>query len=153
MKEDIDHFEIQRSTNATDFTTILQVKAVGDSTVIQSYSTNDNTPVRGINFYHLKQVDTAGKFIYSPTAMVKFGTGISPLIYPNPVSTVFTAVPGSELIREIVIYNVEGRAVQFAVGNSTSTEMKVNVSLLPKGVYFLKVKTDSQIYKFKLERD
>ena len=61
---------------------------------------------------------------------VKFGIDVAPLIYPNPVSTVFTAVSGKELIREIVIYNAQGRAVQFVMGNSTDADMKVNVSLL-----------------------
>ena len=44
----------------------------------------------------------------------------------------------------------EGRAVQFVMGNSTDADLKVNVSLLSGGVYFLKVKTDSQIYQFKM---
>ncbi len=153
MEENIDHFEVQRSTDASNFETILSVKAVGNSNITESYSATDSKPVRGINFYRLKQVDSDGRFTYSQVVTVKFGTGIAPLIYPNPVSSVFTAVPGSELIREIVIYNVEGRAVQFAIGNSTEEEMKVNISLLPKGVYFLKVKTDSQIYQYKIVRE
>ena len=93
-----------------------------------------------------------GHYIYSEVKMVKFGIGVSPLVYPNPVNTVFTALPGSELIREIVIYNVQGRAVQFAMGNSTEAPMKVNVSLLPVGIYFLKVKTDTQIFQYKIIR-
>ena len=153
MEENNDHFEVQRSIDATNFETILSVKAIGNSSITESYSAIDNKPTRGINFYRLKQVDSDGRFTYSPVVTVKFGTGISPLVYPNPVSSVFTAVPGSELIREIVIYSVEGRAVQFAIGNSTEEEMKVNISLLPKGVYFLKVKTDSQIYQYKIVKE
>jgi F5/8 type C domain/Secretion system C-terminal sorting domain len=153
MEENNDHFEIQRSTDGTDFETILKVKAAGNSSTTQSYSAVDNSPVKGINFYRLKQVDLDGRFSYSPIDKVLFGTGIAPLIYPNPVSSVFTAVPGSELIREIVIYNVEGRAVQFVMGNSTEADMKVNISLLQKGVYILKVKTDSQIYQYKIVRE
>jgi hypothetical protein len=101
----------------------------------------------------LKQVDLDGRFSYSPISIVKFGTNVSPLVYPNPVSSVFTAVPGLELIREIVIYNTQGKAVQFAMGNSTDEEMKINVSVLPTGVYILKVKTDSQIYQYKIIKD
>jgi hypothetical protein len=39
------------------------------------------------------------------------------------------------------------------MGNSTDTDMKVNISYLPKGIYFLKVKTDSKIYQFKIARE
>jgi F5/8 type C domain/Secretion system C-terminal sorting domain/Fibronectin type III domain len=150
MEENNDHFEVERSTDATNFDKILSVKAVGNSSVTQSYSGVDNVPVNGINFYRLKQVDLDGRFTYSGIQMVKFGNSVKPVIYPNPVSSIFTAVPGSELIREIVIYNVQGKAVQFAMGNSTAADMKVNVSLLPEGVYFAKVKTDSQVYQFKI---
>jgi hypothetical protein len=150
MEENNDHFEVQRSSNTTDFKTIVSIKSLGNSSTRQSYSARDDAPIRGINYYRLKQVDTDSRMTYSATQKVKFGTEVAPIIYPNPVSSVFTAVSGKELIREIVIYNAQGRAVQFVMGNSTDDDLKVNVSLLPDGVYFLKVKTDSQIYQFKL---
>lgn len=151
-EENSDHFDVERSTDTSQFVKIVTVKAAGNSSTVQTYSAIDNFPVRGYNYYRLKDVDSNGSFAYSKIVMVKFGTGNAPLIYPNPVSSVFTAVPGSELIREIVIYNDQGRAVQFVMGNSTDAAMKVNISLLPAGVYFLKVKTDSQIYQFKIIR-
>jgi hypothetical protein len=148
-----DHFEVERSINGDTFTKIDSIKGVGNSSIVQSYSSNDKNPARGINFYRLKQVDLNGKFTYSPVRIVKFGTTAAPLVYPNPVSSVFTAVPGTELIREIVIYSAQGRAVQFAMGNNTEEEMLVNISGLAKGVYILKIKTDSQIYQYKILKD
>jgi hypothetical protein len=150
MEQNNDHFEVERSVNSMKFETILTVKSLGNSSIPQSYSTRDDVPIKGINYYRLKQVDMDGKTTYSGVQKVKFGVEVAPLIYPNPVSNLFTAVSGNELIREIVIYNVEGSAVQFVMGNSTDEDMKVNVSLLSTGVYFLKVKTDSRIYQFKL---
>jgi hypothetical protein len=149
-EENNDHFEVERSSNTTKFETINTTKSLGNSSTAQSYSARDDAPIRGINYYRLKQVDSNGRATYSSTKKVKFGTDVAPLIYPNPVTTLFTAVSGKELIREIVIYNAEGRAVQFVMGNSTDEDLKVNVSLLSNGVYFLKVKTDSQIYPFKM---
>ena len=149
-EENNDHFEVERGIDPTSFEKILTVKGVGNSTVTQSYSAIDNSPVRGVNYYRLKQVDTDGKYTYSNVVTVKFGVGDDPVVYPNPIVSVFTAVPGKELIREIVIYNVQGRAVQFAIGNSTEAPMNVNISLLSTGLYFLKVKTDSKIYQFKI---
>ena len=133
-----------------DFETIIRVKSLGNSSTTQSYSARDDAPIKGINYYRLKQVDSDGRITYSITQKVKFGVDVAPLIYPNPVSNLFTAVSGKELIREIVIYDAQGRAVQFVMGNSTDEDLKVNVSLLSKGVYILKVKTDSQDYQFKM---
>ena len=145
-----DHFEVERSVNPAGFESIISVKSLGNSSTTQSYSAKDDAPKLGINYYRLKQVDSVGRATYSTMQKVKFGVEVAPVIYPNPVSTLFTAVSGKELIREIVIYNAQGRAVQFVIGNSTDEDLKVNVSLLSKGVYFLKVKTDSQVYQFKM---
>jgi hypothetical protein len=146
------HFDVERSVDGTTFLRIDSVKAAGNSSTIASYSSSDNKPFTGINFYRLKQIDLDGHFVYSSVKIVKFGTTstVAPVVYPNPVNSVFTAVPGLELIREIVIYNSQGRAVQFAMGNSTDEEMKVNISALSAGVYILKIKTDSQIYQTKI---
>ena len=153
MEENNDHFEVERSTDGSHFTKIVTVKAVGNSSITQSYSAMDNEPVKGINLYRLKQVDYDNHFSYSPVVTVKFGSGVAPLVYPNPVNSVFTAVQGSELIREIVMYNIQGRAVQFAMGNSTGEDMKVNISGLAKGIYILKIKTDSKIFQVKIVRE
>ena len=150
MEENNDHFEVQRSSNSSDFDSLLTVKSQGNSNIVQSYSARDLAPVKGINYYRLKQVDKDGHYSYSVTQKVKFGSEVPPIVYPNPVNTLFTAVSGKELIREIVIYDGQGRAVQFVMGNSSDADLKVNVQLLTPGVYFLKVKTDSQIYQFKM---
>ena len=150
QEENNDHFEVERSGSVTGFESIVRVKSLGNSTTPQTYSARDDAPIRGINYYRLKQVDSDGHTTYSTTQKVKFGVDVAPLIYPNPVSTLFTAVSGEELIREIVIYDAQGRAVQFVMGNSTDEDLQVNVSRLFKGVYILKVKTDSKDYQFKM---
>ncbi len=147
------YFQVERSTDGEKFDSLISIKSLGNSTVIQSYSARDLHPYKGVNFYRLKQIDIDGRFTYSSVVTVKFGIGNDPVIYPNPVKTLFTAIPGDEIIREIVIYNVQGRAVQFVMGTSTLAEMKVNVSLLGKGVYILKLKTDSKNYQFKMIKE
>jgi hypothetical protein len=153
MEENNDHFEIERSTDGVNFVKIITVKAVGNSNTIQSYAATDAKPAKGLNFYRLKQVDIDSRYTYSSVRLVKFGTDIAPLVFPNPVSDIFTAVSGSELIREIVIYNVQGKAVQFAMGNSTDADMKVNISRLATGIYYLKVKTNTKIFQFKIVKE
>jgi F5/8 type C domain/Secretion system C-terminal sorting domain len=152
QEENSDHFDVERSVDGTTFFKIDSVKAAGNSNTVLSYSSTDDKPFKGINFYRLKQVDLDGHFVYSSVKIVKFGSTstVAPVVYPNPVSTVFTTVPGLELIREIVIYNSQGKAVQFVMGNSTDDEMIVNISALSAGVYILKIKTDSQIYQHKI---
>ena len=156
MEENNDHFEIERSTNGTGFDKIVSVKAVGNSSTLQSYSAVDNKPENGLNFYRLKQVDLDGRFtriLQLNRSRFELQRPPCRLFYPNPVSTILTAVPGIEPIREIVIYNVLGKAVQFEMGHNTDAEMNVNVAGLSAGVYFVKVKTESKIFQFKIVKD
>jgi len=153
MEVNNDHFDIERSSDGTHFSKILTVKGMGNSDTLQSYSAIDNTPLKGINFYRLKQVDRDNHFSYSSVQIVKFGAGVSPVVYPNPVSSLFTAVPGSEPIQEIVIYNVQGRVVQYVMNNNSGNEMQVNISPLASGVYILKLKTDTKVYQVKIVKE
>jgi hypothetical protein len=143
-------FVILRGTDESKLDSIGHILSNGTSSITQSYSFVDNYPAKGINYYRLKQIDTDGHYTNSEILSVKFGVGSDPIVYPNPVNDVFTAVPGKEIIREIVIYDIQGRAVQFVMGNSTDAPLKVNISYLPKGMYILKIKTDSQVFQTKI---
>ena len=41
MEENNDHFEVERSTDATHYESILKMKAVGNSSTPQAYATRD----------------------------------------------------------------------------------------------------------------
>jgi F5/8 type C domain/Secretion system C-terminal sorting domain len=149
-EENTDRFEIERSENGAPFEKIMTVAAAGNSSTLLSYSAKDVNPINGIDFYRLKQIDLDNKFAFSDTQKVKFGTDVAPVIYPNPTSGIFKAVPGSEPIMEIKIYDIQGRAVLFFAGNTILEDMRLNVSALPNAVYILKIKTQSKTYQYKL---
>jgi hypothetical protein len=109
--------------------------------------------VAGINYYRLKQVDSDGRFSYSPIVTVKFGSGLSPTVRPNPVRSAFTVIAGSDPVKEVVIYNAEGRAVSYQINNSGSDDMRINVNFLAKGVYILKIKTEPKIYQVRIIKE
>ena len=149
-EENNDHFEIERSVDGSAYQKIMTIKAVGTSSTVQSYAAKDMNPVNGINFYRLKQVDIDNRYSFSAIQKVKFGKDVAPIIYPNPTTGLFTAVTGSEEIMEIAIYTLQGRAVQFVMGNNLQEDMRVNVSSLSTGIYVLKIKTQSKTYQLKL---
>ena len=153
MEENSDHFDVERSTDGISFVKITTVKAAGYSSTLQSYSAVDNSPQNGINFYRLMEVDIDNRFSYSPVQTVKFGAGIAPVIYPNPISTSFNAVAGSDPILEMVIYDLQGKAVQYVMGNSNGDNTKVNISNLASGIYVLKIKTISKDYQIKIVKE
>ena len=61
-------------------------------------------------------------------------------IYPNPTSSQLTIESGQLTIDKIEIFDVMGR-LQIAESRKQNREMIVDISHLPTGIYFLKIKT------------
>jgi hypothetical protein len=54
------HFNVERSTDLKDFTTIGKITSAGDSRQRIEYNFLDEAPLPGVNYYRLKQVDKDG---------------------------------------------------------------------------------------------
>jgi hypothetical protein len=65
------YFDIQRSENGNDWTSITTITAAGTTTIAQTYSYTDRNATAKILYYRLRQVDIDGKFIVTPVRMVK----------------------------------------------------------------------------------
>lgn len=72
-----DYFNIEKSENGIDFSTIGTVHGAGNSQKLLNYSYTDNTPLHHKTYYRLKQVDFDGKWKYSPTIAIADGKDIS----------------------------------------------------------------------------
>lgn len=83
----MDHYELERCSDAISFTKIGHIKAQGNSNAVSNYEFPDFTPNEGKNFYRVKAVDKSGRAAYSPVVKVQFGYVDNSLgIFPNPVT-------------------------------------------------------------------
>lgn len=138
------HFIVERSADGASFsTTIGQVKAAGNSNTLKSYSLVDAAPLRGWNYYRVKQVDADGKYGYSNTAAVNFDKeGSLLVVYPNPVkqqlNLEYTSAAAGRLSFQVMDSRgalLISHAVSVVAGRNLET---INVSSLAPGVYFLR---------------
>ena len=60
-----DYFVIERSADARSFEAVGRVASVGFSESMQGYGFTDAAPLKGANYYRLRQVDRDGRFDYS----------------------------------------------------------------------------------------
>jgi hypothetical protein len=136
-----DYFTIERSENGIDFTVVTTIEGAGNSSESLSYSYIDSNPISGINYYRLKQTDFDGKFEYfdmvSITSEVE-ETNID--VYPNPSNGIFTVSTNSDNIESYSILDSSGRIV--SNGTLNSFDNNIDITNIPKGVYFLKVGTN-----------
>jgi len=91
QEENSDHFEIERSSDNSNFVSLGQVTAAHNSSLQTNYSYTDASPANGNNYYRLKEVDLDGQSIYSKVVSVNFGGTQQKVVtvYPNPAHESF----------------------------------------------------------------
>ncbi|HEX4876701.1 MAG TPA: M43 family zinc metalloprotease, partial [Chitinophagaceae bacterium] len=107
-------FEVERSTNGTDFEQIGWVNGRGTAIGQGSYSFNDNYVVPGVYYYYrLRQKDIDGKENLSVIRRaIITGSRMQVLISPNPASESFRIfVPGWDGMAGLSLYDANGRLV------------------------------------------
>ena len=145
-------FGIERSIDGINFTQIQFVNANGNSTVNKNYTVIDNSPIKGMNYYRLVQVDNDGKQTYSSVVSVKFAgnDGLGITFYPNPVKSKLTVQLDniSNNATSLTLVNVEGKVVRSKMLNqqNSNTTISFDVANIIRGVYYLVIK-DGQISK------
>ncbi|MGF2413835.1 MAG: T9SS type A sorting domain-containing protein, partial [Ferruginibacter sp.] len=90
-EDDNHHYELQRSTNGTNFTAINSInKSVNGNTVYNYTDANINILGASILYYRIKQVDINGRTSFSDTRTLRLDNkenGIT--VFPNPVKDGF----------------------------------------------------------------
>jgi hypothetical protein len=141
------HYDVERSTDAVNFSFIGKVMATGNTTNESMYSFTDNAPAKGFNYYRLKQVDRDGRFIYTAARVLNFDDLDAGFVkyYPNPTNGVLNIELTSEMQRQdkwLTISTSGGIVVeQVKIQANSSLIIPVNLSRYAKGIYFIQVKT------------
>jgi hypothetical protein len=133
------HFIIQRSADGVTWSDIATVSASGNSNTIKDYTTNDISPLSGLNFYRLKQFDIEGNFKYSPVKKVLFSNQYKVMISPNPVKdfiNLYVSKVDNESVKVSVI-DASGRIVRSTVSNLSL--IQISTQGLRKGMYVVKI--------------
>jgi hypothetical protein len=131
------HFEIQRTANAIDFSTIGSVAAGTNQSVVNNYQYLDLNPLAGASYYRLKQVDIDGKYSFSSIIQIN-GTPLSEIKIYNDAEALHVLVPASVSGTSIAfIYDAAGRVIskqQVLPGRNI-----INTARLSGGNYFVQL--------------
>lgn len=85
---DMDKYEVEKSTDAANFSKQNTTAAIGNSNVPVNYGWFDTAPVKGNNFYRIKAFDKSGNIKYTSIVKVNIGSAQPAIsIVPNPVTT------------------------------------------------------------------
>lgn len=140
------HFEIQRSHEGATFETIGFVAGNNNSTENITYSFTDLSPLAGINYYRLKQIDFNGTFAFSEIIRVTMPSeseeySLAPTYFDsNTLLTINSSSPESYLL---TIIDPSGRTVKRIVPHSRETHI-YRRELPGTGLYFYRLTCKGQ---------
>jgi hypothetical protein len=103
-----------------------------------------------MNYYRLRIVDVDGKISYSPVAAVRVANTKAPLMYPNPANSYVNIAPGTDLIRQVTIYNILGRTVLRIPNANSQGLLRIPTYAFANGLYLVEIRTAGAVYREKL---
>jgi len=151
-----DYFTVERSPDGKNFSGIGKIKGNGNSIFIRSYNFIDNSPVKGISYYRLKQTDFDGTETYTKIIAITNNYAQANLfdIYPNPNDgKSFKIYVGDYNYNEealIIIRNICGSELyKLPVNNDGENTINLE-NKLPAGVYIVTLLNKNKIYSNKI---
>jgi hypothetical protein len=135
------HFEIQHSSNGSNWTTISILPAAGNSSSTTDYSYVHTTPATGINYYRILQTDIDNRNSYSVTRVIGFTAVEAFTIIGNPVANDVLTVR-LNIASTLALYTADGKLLW---QEQTNAGIKhIDVSRYAKGTYLLKVNSTTE---------
>lgn len=137
-------FEIQKSVDGKTWQLAGFVEGTNQESHFTNYQFFDDDPFPGVSYYRIKQSDFDGTSDFSDIIAVVFQNTSSFEVFPNPV------------IDEITIFGVQDGWIRMVDSTGkilieeTLNGQKLDLSTLPKGVYFLLLNSNQFAYMKKL---
>lgn len=143
-----DYFEVQRSADGENFTTVGMVEAIGNSSTLQSYQFEDVGPGFGQHYYRIFQVDLDGSRSVSDVVTATLEGGVDfgiTTAFPNPFQNALMIAFDCEVegTAEIAITDLHGQMVwqQSQVARAGTNQVNLELGRFAAGVYFATVRT------------
>ncbi len=153
-----DYFEVQRSDDGLEFTTIAKVNVNNTDKASQNYRYSD--PQSGFGkprFYRIRQIMNLGMRLYSSIVKINLSDKITSVskAMPNPVSTSFevSVALKTEASVNLRLIDNGGRTVETRNYKGYTGNNKFNfdnLTRLKPGLYILETKIDDEVIREKI---
>ncbi|MBS4065118.1 MAG: T9SS type A sorting domain-containing protein [Chitinophagaceae bacterium] len=133
-------FVIERSMDSKNWVALATIESKGNSGAQTNYNYLDQSPVHGVNYYRLQQVDKNGSAEYSNIIKVTNRTTGKIAIYPNPVHTTATVYSSTAFThnQSVQIFSINGSLIK-TIGVRAGNTIQLPVADLGAGVYFIRL--------------
>lgn len=155
-EENAKEYQVQRSADGSNFTTIGIVGAKGGRTTETAYQYTDNALGGGTYFYRLKMVDLDATYKYSPVLQFSIEAPVNVHIVGNPFKDqIKVMLPEHRGAVSLRLLDASGKVYisrMVPASHDGTISLEVDASL-SKGLYLLEVTTDGKRTVHKLVKD
>ncbi len=143
------YFDVERSSDGINFSKIGQIKGAVTSNKVNIYTFIDANAAQGQRYYYrLKQTDINGDYSYTKIASALLLDDKQFTItefYPNPAinSSAVSIMSAINTELKVQLFQTDGILIREEKAGIIKgyNEIKLDVSMLPKGIYFVQFKT------------
>jgi len=143
--QDVQRFQVERSTDGTVFLAIATVAPMSAGSLTDPYSYTD-APVYSNTrtvFYRIREVDLTGNYQFSKVVPVQLSVpSINPTVTPNPIlaSATLGFMSDRDGFISIRLFNLSGKTIwnkQYPAVRGMNTVLLDHLQELPSGIYVL----------------
>lgn len=141
QEENSEKFIILKSTDGSNWNTIGEVKAAGNSSVKINYEYSDYNPLAAKQFYRLKIVDLDGSIEYSEIRQIGGSNLSSVTVFPNPATDYIRVSTGSSANNNLSIQliNSSGKVLEQKKVSDSGSVTSFSMSNYTSGLYIIRV--------------
>jgi hypothetical protein len=137
-ENNFDFYQLEKSTDANQFTSIAIIKGKSINGNTADYSFTDASFINDKQYYRLKMVNKDGSFTYSQVITSSSKSSLEISLYPNPANNLLVVThPQLSELGSIQIFNQEGKLVKSSNTQIGTAQTSVDVEILNKGSYVL----------------
>jgi Secretion system C-terminal sorting domain len=139
-ESNLDNYIVERSANGSNGWEQIGKLSATNSPISSTYNFQDNAPLNGNNYYHLKILNTDGAITFSAIRLVIFNnSGFSINLYPNPATGLINISINASINKRytIILADETGRILQQQINAGTSTHYKFDISHYATGMYYI----------------
>jgi hypothetical protein len=151
QEKDNDKFTLERSGDGISYEVLEEQAGAGNSDRVLTYEAEDTNPLKGINYYRLKQTDYDGKFEYFGPVAASINEVKAIDVFPNPTSDVIKWRCPEKVI-SIKVFDNSGKLMS-TVAFKDGDDPEFDISHLPNGMYQIQFFSLSKIYNAKVTKN
>lgn len=141
------HMFVERSTDGKKWTSVTKIKAAENSNHPLYYEFFDEAPLTGTSYYRLRIEGLNGNLEFSETKILEHnGKQDFVILYPSQTPGLFN-LAASYNINDIdfEVYDTADKRVVVAAEVVSDEKMVLDLTELPKGVYYVSMKTPAGV--------